>query len=211
LACHNNDKAAVAKHYCNSPKLQRSRFVVTIFGLICGDKSQKLTQAVCKQYLAWSCKRLIWIFYLEIWLACWAPTGLDVLKAAKPDSEAALGQLRRLSLVCQSLCLPLLFRDETFNAAALCFGIRSRNCIDRSQQSGWRACHGPYAALVQSWKVTAHGNSAEMRRLLPAKAFLTIRNNWELEHRSRRITTSSESSDFEPEFPETKIRSIHSG
>ncbi|KAJ7448075.1 hypothetical protein B0H11DRAFT_1744513 [Mycena galericulata] len=56
----------------------------------------------------------------EVWLACW------ILCSTR--------QLRRVSLVCQlfrSLCLPLLFSHQSFDAPELASDINRDNWLDR--------------------------------------------------------------------------------
>ncbi|KAJ7648822.1 hypothetical protein B0H17DRAFT_859713, partial [Mycena rosella] len=83
---------------------------------------------------------------VEVWLACW--------------TLCSLRQLRRISLACrlfQSLCLPLVFRHQTFDVAVLVRGISRYNWIDRVRHLHRtavrldRLAEDPYARFVRSW------------------------------------------------------------
>ncbi|KAF8192405.1 hypothetical protein K438DRAFT_1970203 [Mycena galopus ATCC 62051] len=84
----------------------------------------------------------------EIWLACWA--------------SCSLRQLRRISLVCRvfrSLVLPHLFRDQTFDVAALERGLKNRETwidlvrhLHRTAVRLDRLVEAPFAPFVRSWK-----------------------------------------------------------
>ncbi|KAJ7869129.1 hypothetical protein B0H14DRAFT_2727763 [Mycena olivaceomarginata] len=91
----------------------------------------------------------------EIWVACWALCSLQ--------------QLRRISLVCslfRSLVLPHLFREQTFDVAALGRGLDKGHWMD---VSNWmdrvrhlhrtavrldRLAEGVFPPSVHTWKVT---------------------------------------------------------
>ncbi|KAJ6530791.1 hypothetical protein DFH09DRAFT_1370661 [Mycena vulgaris] len=85
---------------------------------------------------------------VEVWLACW--------------TLCSLQQLRRLSLVCRlfrSISLPLIFRNQSFDVAALRQGIDQDNWMDRVHHLHRtavrldRLIQSPYAPFVRSWKV----------------------------------------------------------
>ncbi|KAJ6603609.1 hypothetical protein DFH09DRAFT_968732 [Mycena vulgaris] len=86
---------------------------------------------------------------VEVWLACW--------------SLCSLPQLRRISLVCQlfrSIALSFLFRDQSFDVAALVDRLSRDNWMDRVRHLHRtavrldRLVEDPYAPFVRSWKVT---------------------------------------------------------
>ncbi|KAJ7697219.1 hypothetical protein B0H17DRAFT_376541 [Mycena rosella] len=86
---------------------------------------------------------------VELWIACW--------------TLCSHRQLRRISLVCQlfrSLCLPLVFQDQTFDVAALGRQLTRNNWMDRVRHLHRtavrldRLIESPYAHFVRSWKVT---------------------------------------------------------
>ncbi|KAJ7017541.1 hypothetical protein C8F04DRAFT_979064, partial [Mycena alexandri] len=83
---------------------------------------------------------------VEVWLRCW--------------SLCSLRQLRRISVVCrffQALCLPLVFRHQTIDVAALVREISRYNWIDRARHLHRtavrldRLIEDPYAKFVRSW------------------------------------------------------------
>ncbi|KAJ7500676.1 hypothetical protein B0H11DRAFT_2275865 [Mycena galericulata] len=83
----------------------------------------------------------------ELWLLCW--------------SLCSHRQLRRLSLVChlfRSLCLPLLFQNQTNDAGSLPARIQSDDWIDnlktlhRTALRLERLAKSPHVASVHSWK-----------------------------------------------------------
>ncbi|KAJ7869186.1 hypothetical protein B0H14DRAFT_2728120 [Mycena olivaceomarginata] len=85
----------------------------------------------------------------EIWVACWALCSLQ--------------QLRRISLVCslfRSVVLPHLFREQTFDVAALGRGLDKKNWMDRVHHLHRtavrldRLAEGVFPPLVHTWKVT---------------------------------------------------------
>ncbi|KAJ7167172.1 hypothetical protein C8R43DRAFT_984424 [Mycena crocata] len=90
------------------------------------------------------------LFPSEIWSACW--------------THCSTRQLRRLSLVCQrfhALCLPLLFRSQTFNASSIDHGVTVENWMERLH---WlhrtalrleKITEGPRRLMVHFWRFRA--------------------------------------------------------
>ncbi|KAJ6530807.1 hypothetical protein DFH09DRAFT_1183912, partial [Mycena vulgaris] len=85
---------------------------------------------------------------VEVWLACW--------------TLCSLQQLRRLSLVCRlfgSISLPFIFRNQSFDMAALRRGLYQDTWMDRVRHLHRtavrldRLIQSPYAPFVRSWKV----------------------------------------------------------
>ncbi|KAJ6602742.1 hypothetical protein DFH09DRAFT_451198 [Mycena vulgaris] len=98
---------------------------------------------------------------LELWLACW--------------SLCSLQQLRRISLVCRlfrSLALPLVFKHQKFDVAALGVRVGQRNWMDRVRHLHRTAVRldrllEGHAPLVRSWKVAFNNELVPMGRAHP--------------------------------------------
>ncbi|KAK6987535.1 hypothetical protein R3P38DRAFT_2661653 [Favolaschia claudopus] len=87
---------------------------------------------------------------IEIWALCW--------------TLCSRRQIRRLSLVCKlfrSISLPFLFKDQSFNVAAMCKDLSRDNInwverlhhLHRMAIRVERLAEPPFASLITSWKV----------------------------------------------------------
>ncbi|KAK7056042.1 hypothetical protein R3P38DRAFT_1375174 [Favolaschia claudopus] len=85
----------------------------------------------------------------EIWILCW--------------TLCSRRQIRRLSLVSKffrSISLPFLFKDQSFNVAAVCIDLYRGNWVEhlhrlhRMAIRVERLVEPPFASLITSWKVT---------------------------------------------------------
>ncbi|KAK7017271.1 hypothetical protein R3P38DRAFT_3399577 [Favolaschia claudopus] len=85
---------------------------------------------------------------IEIWVLCW--------------TLCSRRQIRRLSLVCKlfrSISLPFLFKDQSFNVAAVCKDLSRDNWVERLHRlhrmaiRAERLAEPPFASLISSWQV----------------------------------------------------------
>ncbi|KAJ7091094.1 hypothetical protein C8R44DRAFT_817734 [Mycena epipterygia] len=108
----------------------------------------------------------------EIWLACW--------------TLCSTRQVRRLSLVCQlfrSLCIPLLFQQQSVDATALIQNILRSNWIDRLRHLHRiavrleRIADGPHVLMVRSFKFSARASVPATHRII--LNFYLFHNNYQ--------------------------------
>ncbi|KAJ7040010.1 hypothetical protein C8F04DRAFT_1178362 [Mycena alexandri] len=97
----------------------------------------------------------------EVWLDCWTP--------------CSARQLRQLSLVChlfRTLCLPLLFRHQSFDAGQIWSPVDKDgwgNRLDYMERTAVRLerlPEGPHALWVRSWRFSAAAEATPHTRLL---------------------------------------------